>query len=322
MAHIPSTNHELALFSLVPINDSAKGVLGYFGNRRLLSLLRDPENPVRVRQALNVGFNVDSKTKTRGTLATIGRAGDIIIPDDRISRIQCSFEINVQSQEVMLYDRSTLHTTSVRGPDAHDFSPGLPRKVLVAPGLNTEIWLGEEYSFALHWHKHALDIGAELELFQEDLLQRLTIEAASPARDTVSRHALPDLKPNIRFQRRKALGSGSFGKVYKAANIDTGDLFAVKLVYIPDRARKPRNYAQVMREVETLARSSHPNIVDYLFAQRNDNYLEICMGLYQGSVEALVARNLFEGDVDLTLNLLHQMLMALDYLAVNEWTNA
>jgi hypothetical protein len=59
-----------------------------------------------------------------------------------ISRLQCSFEIDLDSGVVMLYDRSSIQTTQVSGENATPFESGRLRRVVVQEKLNTIIGTG------------------------------------------------------------------------------------------------------------------------------------------------------------------------------------
>jgi serine/threonine protein kinase len=58
------------------------------------------------------------------------------------------------------------------------------------------------------------------------------------------------------------LGSGQFGTVYKATDVDSGKFIAVKILERPTRASKQEDWRQSLyyalkREVETLSEISH-----------------------------------------------------------------
>jgi len=97
--------HPLALFSLEPENERAKNVVAHPCNSHLVSTLRD-DGAI----ALDIGFNI--RSKSCNTLATLGRGeADIILEGSSIAKVQCSFEIDLDTNVVMLYDRSHGQTT-------------------------------------------------------------------------------------------------------------------------------------------------------------------------------------------------------------------
>jgi hypothetical protein len=141
---------------------------------------------------LDVGFNIRSKSSA-ATLATLGRGDtNIHISGGSIARTQCSFEIDEQTGIVMLYDRSHGQTTQVFGDFATPFEPGRARKVVVQKGLNTIIGMG--------------GVGQNLVMFGAQSLR-------------------------IRYAKiPPQLGAGTYGAVYRAVDVDSGKLIAVKIM--------------------------------------------------------------------------------------------
>lgn len=103
--------HPLALFSLRPVcgNERAERTVSHPDNIHHFSTLSGGEG------ALDVGFHIRGKTSK--TLATLGRGvdADIYVEGSSIAKIQCSFEINLDTGVVMLYDRSFAKSTQVSG---------------------------------------------------------------------------------------------------------------------------------------------------------------------------------------------------------------
>lgn len=143
----------LGLFSLVPMprNERAEYIVSHPNNIQHVATLPDG------KEALDVGFPIRGKSST--TLATLGRSpeADIYIKGSSIAKIQCSFEIDLDTGVVMLYDRSHSCTTQVFGKNAMPFERGRIRKVLVQEDLDTIIGIGGErrdlIQFELRWHQ-------------------------------------------------------------------------------------------------------------------------------------------------------------------------
>ena len=103
--------HPLALFSLLPV----------CGNERAERPVSHPDNIHHVStlssgvEALDVGFHIRGKSSK--TLATLGRGidADIYVEGSSTAKIQCSFEIDLDTGVVMLYDRSFAKSTQVSG---------------------------------------------------------------------------------------------------------------------------------------------------------------------------------------------------------------
>lgn len=150
-----------ALFCLVPLNNQAKAVVARSENEPFVSTFSsgrhalDIEHARDIEHALAIG-HIRSKAGN-DTLATLGRGdgADIIIGGPSISRIQCSFEINRNTNVVMLYDRSFAQTTQVLGEYAKPFEDGRPRRIVVRENLNTKVGMGGEgrdfVLFGLRW---------------------------------------------------------------------------------------------------------------------------------------------------------------------------
>jgi hypothetical protein len=137
---MPRPPHPLALFSLVPVkgNERAKRAVAHPDNIRHVSTFSNG------REALDVGFHIRGRSST--TLATLGRGteADIYLEGSSIAKVQCSFEIDLDTGVVMLYDRSHGCTTQVSGENAMPFERERVQKVLVQKGLNTIIGMGGE----------------------------------------------------------------------------------------------------------------------------------------------------------------------------------
>jgi hypothetical protein len=109
--------HPLALFSLRPFE----------GNERAERLVSHPNNDYNVSilsngiLALDVGFHLCGKSSK--TLVILGRGvdADIYVERSGISRVQCLFEIDLDTGFVILYDRSFANSTQVFGENATPF---------------------------------------------------------------------------------------------------------------------------------------------------------------------------------------------------------
>jgi serine/threonine protein kinase len=73
------------------------------------------------------------------------------------------------------------------------------------------------------------------------------------------------------------LGEGSFGKVFKARNEQSGQLAAVKIVPVE------QDTGAVSKEIETLKQCSSPNVVQYFGSLTKDGELWIIMEFCPGS---------------------------------------
>ncbi|KAL2191484.1 hypothetical protein L209DRAFT_739530 [Thermothelomyces heterothallicus CBS 203.75] len=134
---------------VVPLNERASQAVAHPCNAHLVSISKD-KVPV-----LDVG-HVRSATGDNATLAILGWCGDISVDGSSISRTDCSFEIDRETNIAMFYDKSHSQTSQVFGENAVPFEPGRLRKVVVQKGLNTIIGMGgvgrNLVLFKLDWH--------------------------------------------------------------------------------------------------------------------------------------------------------------------------
>ncbi len=77
------------------------------------------------------------------------------------------------------------------------------------------------------------------------------------------------------------LGAGGMGRVYKARNVISDRVEAIK-VLLPDLANVPELADRFIREIKVLAGLEHPNIAALRTAQKVDNQLIMVMELVEG----------------------------------------
>ena len=87
---------------------------------------------------------------------------------------------------------------------------------------------------------------------------------------------------SIRWQQGKFIGSGAFGSVYTAVNLDTGSVMAVKEIRVQDVAGTPNLYKHIQDELRVMEMLHHPNIVEFygIEVHRDKVYIfeEYCEG--------------------------------------------
>ncbi|KAF2258233.1 kinase-like protein [Lojkania enalia] len=310
--------HPLALFSLRPYhkNERAERLVAHSNNSHNVSTLSDST------LALDVGFHLHGKSSK--TLVTLGRGvdTDIYLEGSGVSRVQCSFEIDLDTGVVMLYDRSFPSSTQVFGENATPFQRERDqRKVLVQKDLNAIIGMGGErrdlVQFELEWHQDPTQTAKAIKDYdalpcgrvENPRLARTVDEAQTdlPSRRETRPHTPGQRQLKMRYLTvGPKLGSGQFGTVHKAIDVDSGKLMAVKILVRPTRASEQEDWRQSLyyalkREVETLSEISHPHIV------------EIFMGLKEGTLETLIDSG---ADASAVANsAFPQMLQALDCIA-------
>ena len=91
------------------------------------------------------------------------------------------------------------------------------------------------------------------------------------------------------------IGSGQYGKVYKALNIKNNNLVAIKVVKIEKFKEVPKLEEFTMNEIQTLARISNPYVVKFiemLKSSRNYYFVyEFCNG---GTLENIITELLHD----------------------------
>lgn len=88
---------------------------------------------------------------------------------------------------------------------------------------------------------------------------------------------------SIRWQKRSFIGSGSFGTVYSAINLDTGDILAVKEIKIQDSKAMKQIFPSLKEEMRVMEILNHPNIVQYYGVEVHRDKVNIFMEFCEGS---------------------------------------
>jgi hypothetical protein len=239
------------------LNERAETVISHPSNEHLCSWLDNQH------LALDIG-HVRSTTGDITTLATIGRTGDVYVAGSSISKIQCSFEINLETNVVMFYDRSHSQTCQFHGEDAMPFLYGLPRKVVVQNKINTILGMGgvkrNHVQFRLRWHSNLADTMEKIMqrggvAIEENPRLARTIDETDtilPSQRETRLHTPGLQQPAIRYAEIGGLGAGQFGEVKKVVDIYSGRLMAVKIL-----KEQTGDRMTLKREVEILSRLSH-----------------------------------------------------------------
>ena len=108
------------------------------------------------------------------------------------------------------------------------------------------------------------------------------------------------------------LGEGSFGKVFKAREISTGKIIAVKKMSVNNSEKK---YSNIIKEINLLKHLDHPNIVKYYDYFKEEDYIYLMMEYLEGGTLKEYIKNKKE---DITENeariIIKQLLTAISYL--------
>ena len=112
------------------------------------------------------------------------------------------------------------------------------------------------------------------------------------------------------YKIQKIIGKGAFGVVYKAFELCSGRIVAIK--QIPVNAE---NKKSVIKEIELLKNLEHPNIVKYYNFLKEDNHIYIIMEYLEGSTLRQYMRDNSDNITeDIAREIIKQLLNALSYL--------
>eukprot|EP00808_Paulinella_micropora_P021792 g56479.t1 len=125
---------------------------------------------------------------------------------------------------------------------------------------------------------------------------------------------LPDEVKRVgSYQLLESIGKGGYGAVYRGVDIETGTVVAIKRVRLQGVDEEEQQ--AIEGEIDLLKNLGHPNIVKYLGAIREENYLNIILEFVEGgSLSSMVSR--FGGQLPERLCRLYivQVLRGLEYL--------
>lgn len=119
---------------------------------------------------------------------------------------------------------------------------------------------------------------------------------------------------HLRWQQGQFVGGGTFGSVYVAMNLDSGNLMAVKEIRLQDPKMIPTIVAQIRDEMGVLQVLDHPNVVQYYGIEPHRDkvyiFMEYCSG---GSLAGLLEHGRIEDETVIQVYAL-QLLEGLGYL--------
>ncbi|POY71504.1 hypothetical protein BMF94_5817 [Rhodotorula taiwanensis] len=104
-----------------------------------------------------------------------------------------------------------------------------------------------------------------------DLTRRASSSAAMRTKLVVRERG----RPVLTFQLGECIGRGQFGSVYRALNMNTGQVVAVKRIGLDGKSAS--DITQLSKEVTLLQTLSHPAVVSYEGVVRTEHYLNIIL---------------------------------------------
>lgn len=118
----------------------------------------------------------------------------------------------------------------------------------------------------------------------------------------------------MRWQQGGFIGGGTFGNVYAAVNLDSGQLMAVKEIRLQDPKLIPQIAGQIRDEMGVLEVLDHPNVVSYFGIEVHRDRVYIFMEYCQnGSLANLLEHGRIEDEQVIMVYAL-QLLEGLTYL--------
>lgn len=126
---------------------------------------------------------------------------------------------------------------------------------------------------------------------------------------------------DLKYMKGAMIGQGSFGTVFLALHAVTAELMAVKQVEMPsngnatkDTTRKNVMIEALKHEITLLKDMKHPNIVQYLGSNSDDEHLNIFLEYVAGGSVATMLVNYGSLPEGLISNFVRQILQGLNYL--------
>ncbi|KAA8628307.1 hypothetical protein SMACR_08126 [Sordaria macrospora] len=250
--------------------------------------------------------NLDKQEYTVGCSDSV----DIYLPQvwnstdsSGISELHASFRAVTDTGSILLCDKSEYSSTE---PFSHgsrsyavNFRPNDERSVLVAQGINSLVAFGHGrfYQFELRWESDGLN---------RFRMEPPVLYALGPSRVKTKRYVLGE-----------KVGGGTFGKVYRALDVTTGSIMAVKKFHRLSSKQldfAPREITNLLKvNSDKSTRCDH--IIQILDYTTGSDWAEIFLPLKQGNLKTLVSKILPPSSHFQVSNIvLHQMLLALQHL--------
>eukprot|EP00755_Sulcionema_specki_P004494 Sspe_Gene.30201::Locus_14851_Transcript_1_1_Confidence_1.000_Length_2309::g.30201::m.30201 len=208
--------------------------------------------------------------------------------------------------------RQSGQFTAVTGaPPPSAPSPGGPRSSIASLPQHRESGFAQHGS-PTKWNP----LQARLANTKKPTLPPSNSSALTPQAQPKPNHAQD--RTHMRWKRGKMIGSGAYGKVSMGINLDTGQLIAVKSIeFNPSDPQIHRKVAALQKEIKTMKTLNHPNIVRYVFTEREGANINIFMEFVPGgSLLSLLGQFGALGEA-IVASYTSQMVSAINYLHEN-----
>ncbi|KAF4593894.1 hypothetical protein EYR40_008689 [Pleurotus pulmonarius] len=142
-----------------------------------------------------------------------------------------------------------------------------------------------------------------------DLISRDSMDGSAVRRPLIIRE---EGKLPTHFQLGNCIGRGQFGSVYRALNLNTGQMVAVKRIRL--EGLKENEVTQLMREVDLVKSLSHPSIVKYEGMARDEDTLSIVLEYAESGSLVQTLKAFGKLNESLVAGYVVKILEGLDYL--------
>ncbi|EPQ56313.1 hypothetical protein GLOTRDRAFT_120867 [Gloeophyllum trabeum ATCC 11539] len=146
-----------------------------------------------------------------------------------------------------------------------------------------------------------------------DLMSRNSMDGSAVRETLIVRE---DGKASTQFQLGNCIGRGQFGSVYRALNLNTGQMVAVKRIRL--EGLKEDEISQLMGEVDLLKSLSHPSIVKYEGMARDADTLSIVLEYAENGSLGQTIKAFGKLNERLVATYVVKILEGLDYLHQND----
>ncbi|KAG8914839.1 hypothetical protein FRC00_010471 [Tulasnella sp. 408] len=134
----------------------------------------------------------------------------------------------------------------------------------------------------------------------------------------------PAPRPTIKWVKGELIGKGTYGRVFLALNVTTGEMMAVKQVEMPQTISDQDDVRQVSivkaleAEQQTLERLDHPNIVQYLGFEKTKEFFSVFLEYVPGGSVGSVLRRHGKFEENIIRSFTSQIIDGLAYLHANK----
>jgi serine/threonine protein kinase len=249
---------------------------------------RGAPDPVRCTVLL-LDYNYVTLNTIRATLlrrghfvASVSSVDELRVGVEKVDAVICRLPLAQNNATPLFRGATSSGDKSVdSAAEMERASLDLEQFLETRPGLHAIAVVGADYR-----------IPFEASLFSDKLSSDFLLSDLNPVIDRMVEHAqkqkvqdrtIQEVKLLLTQQKTcpwtkgRLLGKGTFATVYEATNNTTGGKMAVRMIPIAsDDPAKAQNMMQrIIEEVRVMSRLEHPNIIQYLYCEREGNLVHI-----------------------------------------------